>query len=143
MKEYTIKEVSAMFNLPASTLRYYEDMGILTNVGRTSSGQRFYLDMHINRLRTICCFKNTGMSISQLQAFFSYEANETEHIDDVLKLLTEHKESVAEKIKELERSYEHVLRKLHYYSDIKTSIETGEQLPNWQDYKFRSYKSEI
>lgn len=139
MKEYTIKEVSAMFNLPASTLRYYEDMRILTKVGRTASGQRIYRDMHINRLRTICCFKNTGMSISQLQTFFNYEANETENIDDVIELLVEHKEAVAEKIEELKRSYEHVLRKLHYYSDIKTSIDADKPLPDWKDYKFKTF----
>ena len=66
MQSYTIKEVSQMFQLPASTLRYYEDMGILTDIARTESGQRIYLQKHINRLRTICCFKRTGMSISQL-----------------------------------------------------------------------------
>ena len=60
MKEYTIRELSEMFGLPASTIRYYEDEGILTNVGRTPSGQRIFTDGHVNRLRTICCFKNTG-----------------------------------------------------------------------------------
>ena len=40
MQSYTIKEVSQMFQLPASTLRYYEDMGILTDIARTESGQR-------------------------------------------------------------------------------------------------------
>lgn len=139
MNQYTIKEVSTMFDLPASTLRYYEEMGILTNIERTSSGQRIYRDMHINRLRTICCFKNTGMSISQLQTFFGYESNETEHINDVVELLEEHKESVAEKMEELKRSYEHILRKLHYYSDIKTSLETGEPMPDWKDYKFKIF----
>ena len=38
MDTYTIKEVSEMFHLPSSTLRYYEDLGILTNVGRSKSG---------------------------------------------------------------------------------------------------------
>lgn len=32
MKQYTIREISEMFQLPASTLRYYEDMKILTNI---------------------------------------------------------------------------------------------------------------
>ena len=38
MDTYTIKEVSEMFHLPSSTLRYYEDLGILTNVERSKSG---------------------------------------------------------------------------------------------------------
>ena len=50
MDTYTIKEVSEMFHLPSSTLRYYEDLGILTNVGRSKSGQRVYIQGHINRL---------------------------------------------------------------------------------------------
>ena len=60
-KQYSICEVSAKFNLPASTLRYYEEVGILTDIPRNSSGKRIYLEKHINRLKTICCFKNTGM----------------------------------------------------------------------------------
>ena len=128
-----------MFNLPPSTLRYYEEIGILTNIPRSKSGQRIYLDMHINRLKTICCFKNTGMTISQLQTFFSYESKEFEHIDEILTLLTEQKESIAEKIAELEHSYVHVLRKLQYYRDIKKSLKTGTMLPDWKDYKYRSF----
>ena len=87
MAQYTIREISEMFQLPSSTLRYYEDMGILTNIARTDSGQRIYEDCHVNRLRTICCFKNAGMSIAQLKEFFSYESSESEHIDDILLLL--------------------------------------------------------
>lgn len=135
MKEYTIKEVSEMFQLPSSTLRYYEEMGILTNIARSSSGQRIYSDMHINRLRTICCFKNTGMTISQLKMFFSYESEEAEHIDDILSLLTEQKDSIAEQITQLKHSYAHVLKKLYYYGDIKKSIETGQPLPEWKNYR--------
>ena len=87
MKEYTIRELSEMFGLPASTIRYYEDEGILTNVGRTPSGQRIFTDGHVNRLRTICCFKNTGMTIAELKQFFAYEADEPAHLDDILTLL--------------------------------------------------------
>ena len=46
-KQYSIREVSAKFNLPASTLRYYEEVGILTDIPRNSSGKRIYLEKHI------------------------------------------------------------------------------------------------
>lgn len=49
-KQYSIREVSAKFNLPASTLRYYEEVGILTDIPRNSSGKRIYLEKHINRV---------------------------------------------------------------------------------------------
>lgn len=135
MKTYTIREVSQLFNLPASTLRYYEEMGILTNIGRTDTGQRIYTEAHINRLRSICCFKGTGMSIPKLQAFFAYEENEEDHIDDILSLLSGQKEQVEKQIVQLQADLEHVKRKLSYYGDIKRSIECGMPRPSWDDYR--------
>ena len=40
MKTYSIREISELFSLPASTLRYYESEGLLPNVEKSSSGQR-------------------------------------------------------------------------------------------------------
>lgn len=143
MKEFTIREVSEMFQLPPSTLRYYEEMGILTNIARTASGQRIFTDSHVNRLRTICCFKNTGMTISQLKTFFSYESAGPEHIDDILSLLNAQKEFIVEQINQLQGDYAHILRKLHYYGDIRKSLETNKPLPRWNDYKNKSYSDDI
>lgn len=139
MAQYSIKEVSEMFQLPASTLRFYEEQGLLTNIKRTASKQRIYEDCHINRLKTICCFKNAGMSISQLQEFFSYENTEEEHIDSILHLLYTHKDEVTTQIKTLQKSYAHLLRKLHYYEDIKKSLNSNQPLPQWKDYKFKTF----
>ena len=143
MAEYTIREISDMFKLPTSTLRYYEDMGILTNIKRTDTGKRIYEDCHVGRLRTICCFKDAGMSISQLKEFFSYESEEEEHIDDILSLLNTHKKSVTEQIENLQNSYAHLLRKLHYYGDIKKSLEFNQPLPQWKDYKFKTFTDDF
>ena len=37
MQTYTIREISELFSLPASTLRYYESEGLLPNVEKSSS----------------------------------------------------------------------------------------------------------
>ena len=37
MKTYSIREISELFSLPASTLRYYESEGLLPNVEKSSS----------------------------------------------------------------------------------------------------------
>ena len=139
MKEYTIREISELFGLPASTIRYYEDEGILTNVGRTPSGQRIFTDGHVNRLRTICCFKNTGMTIAELKQFFAYEENEPAHLDDILALLQQRKTSVTALLTQLKESYAHVLRKIHYYEDIQESLRRDLPLPQWKDYKHKTY----
>ena len=44
MKTYTIKEVSELFNIPNSTIRYYEEIGLLTKVERNYTGKRIFLE---------------------------------------------------------------------------------------------------
>lgn len=104
-----------MFHMEPSTLRYYGDAGLLTNVGRTPAGQRIYLQCHINRMRTICCFKHADMSIEYLKRFFAFEADEPEHIDDIVALLEDRRAAIEEQRRTLDEAYAHVLRKLHYY----------------------------
>ena len=82
------------------------------------------------------------MSIAQLKEFFDYEGRGTECIDDILILLNAHKESVNEQMKSLQKAYAHLLKKLHYYGDIKKSLETNQPLPEWKDYKFKTFTEE-
>mgnify|MGYP000828866450 CR=1 FL=1 len=61
---YTIREMSERFGLPASTLRYYEEIGLLTDVIHTESKKRIYTQQHIDCMTAILCFKRTGLPVS-------------------------------------------------------------------------------
>lgn len=50
MKEYTIKEAADMMGVPASTLRYYDQEGLLPFVERRASGYRIFHE----RILTCC-----------------------------------------------------------------------------------------
>lgn len=134
MNTYTIKDISTLFQLPASTLRYYEDMGILTQVKRTASGQRIYTDSHIDRLRAICCFKRAGITISDIRKYFLLEDEKFTYIDEILALLKKNKENMETKLEQLNADLSHINEKLAYYDAIKKAIEGGTELPSWQDY---------
>ncbi|OZG61198.1 MerR family transcriptional regulator [Bifidobacterium myosotis] len=136
---HTIREVAAQFHMQPSTLRYYEEQGLLTNVGRTATGQRVYEECHINRLRAICCFKNAGMTIDDLKKFFTFEQDEPAHIDEILELLESRRRTLDEQRRALNEAALHVQRKLHYYQGIKQALDAGEPLPDWKDYKTRIY----
>lgn len=135
MSQYTIGEISEKLEIPASTLRYYEEIGILTNVKRTKSGQRIYEECHMNRLKTILCFKCAGFSISQLQHFFLFENAEKDNIDEILNLLYTHKTSIEKQMSQLQEVYVQLVRKIHYYNGMKKAYEQNEALPEWDDYK--------
>ena len=133
MKNYTIREISEMFELPSSTLRYYESEGLLPEVPKSSSGQRIYSDEHVERLKCINCFKRTGMTIPQLRKFFIYEADEAAHIDKIISLLKDQEQIVNEKLIQLQKDSAHVHHKVEHYSAIKHALENNLPLPVWVD----------
>ena len=133
MKTYTIREISEMFELPSSTLRYYESEGLLPEVPKSSSGQRIYSDEHVERLKCINCFKRTGMTIPKLRKFFIYEADEAAHIDKIISLLKDQEQIVNEKLIQLQKDSAHVHHKVEYYSEIKHALENNLPLPVWVD----------
>lgn len=138
MKTYTIKEISEAFNLPSSTLRYYEDIGLLTNVSRTPNNQRIYTEEHVNRLRGITCFKNTGLPISKMQDFFHYEENIPEHIDDIIGLVSEHELFIQLQLEKMQSDLLHIHQKVSFYRGIKEAMESGNPWPCWDDYSLES-----
>ena len=133
MKNYTIREISEMFELPSSTLRYYESEGLLPEVPKSSSRQRIYSDEHVERLKCINCFKRTGMTIPQLRKFFIYEADEAAHIDKIISLLKDQEQIVNKKLLQLQKDSAHVHHKVEDYSEIKHALENNLPLPVWVD----------
>ena len=65
---YTIGQVSEMFGLPISTLRYYDKQGLFPNMERVS-GIRKFSEAEIEALRVIECLKKAGMEIKDINVF--------------------------------------------------------------------------
>ena len=63
---YTIGEVSQMFGIPVSTLRYYDKQGLLPGLKR-KSGVRQFSDYDIRILRLVQCLKMLGLEIEQIR----------------------------------------------------------------------------
>ena len=65
---YTIGQVSEIFGLPISTLRYYDKQGLFPNMERVS-GIRKFSDSEMEALRVIECLKKSGMEIKDIKQF--------------------------------------------------------------------------
>ena len=70
---YTIGQVSAMFNLPVSTLRYYDKEGFFPNLERKGN-IRYFSDNELEALRIIECLKKSGLEIKDIRQFFQWVA---------------------------------------------------------------------
>ena len=66
---YTIKDMSELTGLPASTLRYYDKQGLLPNLKRDGNNIRIFSDDDYASLRLIDCLKRSGLSIKDIKKF--------------------------------------------------------------------------
>lgn len=65
--------------LPESTLRYYEQIGIIAPIARDpSSGHRAYTDEDIQSLVTISCLSATGMPLDAMREYLKNRFDGTE-----------------------------------------------------------------
>ena len=65
---YTIGQVSEMFDLPISTLRYYDKEGFFPNLVRKGN-IRYFSNNEIEALRLIECLKKSGLGIKEINQF--------------------------------------------------------------------------
>lgn len=61
-----ITEVSKKFDISPTTLRYYEQIGVLPSVTRTQSGIRNYSEEDCQWIEFIKCMRDVGMPIEVL-----------------------------------------------------------------------------
>jgi DNA-binding transcriptional MerR regulator len=62
-----IGEVARLVGMPAKTLRYYEDIGLLSPAGRTDSGYRIYGWRELERIEFVRRAKLMGLSLDQIR----------------------------------------------------------------------------
>lgn len=63
---YQIAEVAERSGFTPATLRYYEDIGLMTPAARTETGYRLYDDVSLERLRFIARAKQLGCSLEEI-----------------------------------------------------------------------------
>lgn len=118
----TIKEVSEKFGIPAETLRYYERVGVIPPVTRTSGGIRDYQEEDIAWVENAKCFRAAGLPIEALIEYLKLYQEGDETFQARLDLLSEQREVLLEQKEQLEAT----LSKLEYkISKYETAVETG------------------
>ena len=135
MKTYNIREIGQIFDVPSSTLRYYEELGILPEVKRDEHKQRVYTDEHIDRLQAITCFKRTGLSMSKIHDFFEYAENLRDNIDKVVDMMENHEKYIVDQMEKMQQDLDHIRQKVRFYNGIKKAIEKDEPWPCFDDFQ--------
>lgn len=113
---YTIREAAALTGLPASTLRYYESIGVIAPVTRgESSGHRAYTEEDMNLLVGVACLSATGMSVSDMRRYVENGKLGTAAADQQIALLSARAVRLDEEARLVELRQRYVKIKIAYW----------------------------
>ncbi|MCR8632742.1 MerR family transcriptional regulator [Paenibacillus radicis (ex Xue et al. 2023)] len=116
MKYCSISEVSAKFNIPESTLRYYEKKGLLPLIERDEAGRRLFSEDQIALLETVICLKNTHMPINGIKQYMDWIVEGDNTIELRLELMKNHKQAVQAEISLMTESLKGIDVKITRYT---------------------------
>ena len=111
---YTIGEVSQMFDLPISTLRYYDKEGFFPNLVRKGN-IRYFSNNEIEALHLIECLKKSGLGIKEINQFFMWVSEGSESYEKRKELFEARKSAVEDEIKNLQKTLSLLEFKCWYY----------------------------
>ena len=66
---FSIQQVSERTGLSAYTLRYYEQVGLISPIGRDAGGRRRYTTEDVAWIALLILGRDTGMPLAQIQQF--------------------------------------------------------------------------
>lgn len=112
---YTIGQVSEMFDLPISTLRYYDKEGFFPNLVRKGN-IRYFSNNEIEALRLIECLKKSGLGIKEINQFFTWVSQGSASYENRKELFEARKLAVEAEIKNLQKTLSLLEFKCWYYS---------------------------
>ena len=120
---YTIGQVSEMFSIPVSTLRYYDKEGLFPGMER-KSGIRKFSDNEIEALRVIECLKASGLEIREIKQFMEWTTEGSATYQQRKQLFETRLKKVEEEMDNLQKTKDMLKYKCWYY---ETAIQDGNE----------------
>ena len=122
---YTIGDMAKRLGVAPSTLRYYDQEGLLPFVERSESGIRVFKESDYEWLAVIGCLKKTGMQLKDIKTFIEMAMQGDETIESRLTLIVKQKEEVKARLAELNETLRALEFKEWYYETAKENGTTS------------------
>lgn len=97
-----IGEAAKQSGVPAKTIRYYEEIGLMPKAGRTASGYRAYTTAEVETLKFIQRARSLGFSVKDVGDLLTLWRDRERASADVRRIAEGQVQAVERKIAELE-----------------------------------------
>lgn len=118
---YSIGEVAEMMGVTTSTLRYYDQEGLLPEVNRVN-GIRVFEDKDFAWLRMLNCLKNTNMPIKKIKEYAELVKLGDSSLEARFDIIKNQKQNILEQIEQFKYYLKEIEFKEWYY---ETAIKEG------------------
>ena len=118
---HTIGQVSEMFDIPVSTLRYYDKEGLFPSMERKNGIRRFG-EAEVEALHVIECLKASGLEIRDIKQFMQWCTEGPATFERRRELFERRREVVLDEMARLRRTLAMLEFKCWYYD---TAIADG------------------
>ncbi|APX10499.1 Cu(I)-responsive transcriptional regulator [Tateyamaria omphalii] len=95
-----ISQAAEVTHLPAKTIRYYEDIGLISP-DRGANGYRSFSDTHIHQLTFLARARALGFSVEDCRSLLALWEDRARASADVRKIAQEHLQAIETKIADL------------------------------------------
>ena len=95
-----IKSVSAETGLPAKTIRYYEDVGLI-RPRREANGYRVFSDTDVHKLAFLARARSLGFPVESCRSLLALYDDKDRNSADVKSIALEHLAEIDQKLAEL------------------------------------------
>ena len=111
----TIAEVSQKFDISPDTLRYYERIGLIPPVPRTSSGIRDYDEVSCGWISLMKCMRQAGVQIEALIEYVTLFRQGEDTADARKAILMEQRDQLVERMADMQASLDRLNQKIEHY----------------------------
>lgn len=113
-----IQEVSKITGFSASTIRYYEQQGLIREVERDGQGIRNFSEEDLKWIKFLASYKKTNLSLNEMMALAELYYSKSESIPDRLAVTMKYREKVQAEIIKLQEGLDFIDCKIGYYKRI-------------------------
>ncbi|GGE33394.1 stress response transcriptional regulator NmlR [Streptococcus himalayensis] len=114
-----IKKASELSGLSRDTIRYYEKIGLIPPIRRTSAGVRDFSEQDLAALEFVRCFRSAGVSVERLIEYISLcQDGEDEHVEERRAILVDEREKLQKKADELLAAISRLDYKIDNYEQV-------------------------
>lgn len=88
-----IGEIAKKYNITTRTLRFYEEMGLITSIRDNKFNRRLYDETSIIRLELILSLRKLSFSINEIKRIFNKDQNHDETLVENINQQLDHEEN--------------------------------------------------